>query len=79
MKVFDISNGNEIRTLSGHGDAVRAVAFTKDQQKLVTGSADKTIRTWNAGNGQPMLTYQAGAPVLSLAVGPDNKTLAVGP
>ena len=78
VAVFDVNGGNEIRNVGGFGEAVRAVVYSKDQQKLVAGSVDKTIRSYNAGNGQPMLTYQAGGPVTSLAIGADNKTLAAG-
>jgi WD40 repeat protein len=78
MRIFDVNGGNEIRKLEGFGDAVRALAYTNDQQKLVAGSTDKTIRTYNAGNGQPMLTYPAGGAVFSLSVGSDHKTLAAG-
>ena len=60
-KVFDVNTGTVVRSLAGHGDAVRAVAFTKDAAKVVTGSADKTIRTWNAANGKPLLTYPGAA------------------
>ena len=39
VKVFDLNNGNVVRTLAGHGDAVRALAITKDGSKIVSGSA----------------------------------------
>ena len=43
----------------GHADAVRAVAVTRDGQKVVTGSADKTVKVWNLADGKLLLTYPA--------------------
>ncbi len=37
IKVFEVATGKDLLTLEGHGDAVRAVAVTKDGQKVVSG------------------------------------------
>src|SRR5262249_54207448 len=43
------------------------------------GSADKTIKSWNATDGKPLLNYPAQpAAVLSLAVSGDNKHFVAG-
>ena len=34
---------------SAHSDGVLSVAFSPDGTKIVSGSADKTIKVWDAG------------------------------
>ncbi|KIJ64712.1 hypothetical protein HYDPIDRAFT_28079 [Hydnomerulius pinastri MD-312] len=40
-----------IQTFEGHENWVTCVAFFKDEQRLVTGSDDKTVRVWNREMG----------------------------
>ena len=35
---------------SAHSDQVRSVAFSPDGKTIVSGSKDKTIKVWDAGN-----------------------------
>ena len=74
-----MNTGNPVRSLDGHGDAVRAVAVTKDGAKIVSGSADKTYKVWNLADGKLLLTSPAQpAPILALAVSADGKRIAAG-
>ena len=40
-----------LATLSGHGDRVITAAFSADGSRIVTASADKTARVWDAATG----------------------------
>ncbi|MEM9087929.1 MAG: hypothetical protein AAGC93_04210 [Cyanobacteria bacterium P01_F01_bin.53] len=44
--------GELVRTFEGHEDWARAVAFSPDGTKLVTGSEDQTVRLWST-QGSP--------------------------
>ncbi|MBV9229399.1 MAG: WD40 repeat domain-containing protein, partial [Chloroflexi bacterium] len=47
MKVWNLSSGKEVRTLTGHADLVICVALSRDGRTLISGSADSTIKVWD--------------------------------
>ncbi|KMZ69392.1 U-box domain-containing protein 72 [Zostera marina] len=44
--LFDRSSGQILSTLTGHSKKVTSVKFVSDDELLITGSADKTVRVW---------------------------------
>jgi WD40 repeat protein len=66
-------------TLSGHSDEVRSVAWSPDGKRLVTASADETVKVWNSESGEELFTITGHrAKVYSVAWSPDGKRLATG-
>lgn len=79
IKLWDPIAYLEIRTLSGHTDAVISLATSPDGQILASGSADTTIKLWDLRTGSELRSFLGHChSVLSLAITPDGKTLASG-
>jgi len=67
------------QALKGHTKPVTGVAFSPDGKTLASGSADGTVKLWNAQTGELQQTHEeAGAEIHGLAFAPDGKTLAIG-
>ncbi|CCA76182.1 hypothetical protein PIIN_10175, partial [Serendipita indica DSM 11827] len=68
------------RSLWGHHGRVNVVAFSPNGSRIVSGSADKTIRVWDADTGQSLgrpLEGHQGV-VSSLAFSPDGSQIVSG-
>jgi WD40 repeat protein len=65
-------------TIKGHTNVIHAVAFSPDGKWIATGSADKTIRIWNAATGERKDRISHTDPIYCLSFSPDGKTLASG-
>jgi len=51
VKVFDVPSKAQLRQLKGHTSAVKATVWSSDGLGIISGSDDKSIRTWDLGTG----------------------------
>jgi WD40 repeat protein len=71
--------GKQVRASGGHGGFVFKVIHHPKQPLLVTCSADKTVRVWNADNGSAVRTLSGHTDyVYAIAVSPDGNEIASG-
>ncbi|KZP17827.1 WD40 repeat-like protein [Athelia psychrophila] len=69
-----------LKTLEGHKDQVRAVAYSPDGTHIVSGSADKTIRIWDAETGEAVGDPLRGHAdwIMAIAYSPDGRHIVSG-
>ena len=75
ITIWDLSTGQELRTLTGHSDSVNSVVISPDGQTVVSGSSDKTIKIWQLSTGQELRTLEGDGLINSLAISPDGQIL----
>jgi WD40 repeat protein/serine/threonine protein kinase len=79
VKLWDLSTGRVLHSLTAHTGAVSGLAFSPDGKRLASGSRDGTIALWDVGSGTVVraLLGHSRAPS-RLQFSPDGKTLAAG-
>ncbi len=79
IKVWRLSDGTLLRTLTGHTSEVSSVAVTPDGQTIVSGSCDNTIKVWRLSDGMLLRTLRGHrSSVPAVAVTPDGQTVVSG-
>ena len=63
VRLLDLETGTIARELKGHTGSVMAGLFTSDGTRLLTGSFDRTIRTWDVSTGMPI-----GQPIRNIPI-----------
>ncbi|MEM9450683.1 MAG: NB-ARC domain-containing protein [Cyanobacteria bacterium P01_E01_bin.6] len=77
IKIWSLSTGRCIRTLSGHDNWVWTVAFSPNGQLIATGSGDHTVKVWEVATGQCLQTlYGHDSRVWAVTFNSNGQTLA---
>lgn len=76
VSIYDLDSNRQINILSGHSEAVSAVALSNDGKLIASGSWDKTIKIWDVASGNLNSTFFGHTDgILSLAFSPDGERL----
>ena len=74
--LVDLLSGT-VRGLHAHHDHVRAAAFSKDGQRLVTGGSDTALNLWNVQSGRRVASRKPhNDPITDLALSGDGRFIA---
>jgi WD40 repeat protein len=76
LKLWD--GAKPIADLGGYNNAISSLLFLADGRQLLTASRDGTLRVWDVAKRKTVKTLPCGAPISSMVLSPDAKTLAVG-
>ncbi len=69
----------EMKVLKGHADSVEKVLITPDGRRVISASADKTIRIWDLESGEQLFTLRGHQSIISIfAILPDGRRLVSG-
>ncbi|MFO0881389.1 MAG: M56 family metallopeptidase [Gemmataceae bacterium] len=86
VRFWDIETGALLSTLeTRHEERIYGLDLAADGKSFVTGSWDRSARVWQRDGQEPELTLvprryrpESNFPILTVAVSPDGRTLAVG-
>jgi WD40 repeat protein len=76
VKIWRVSDGVLLRTLTGFYDSVTSVAFSHSGQILVAGSIDRSVKVWNAANWSLIRSIGFSDFIFGVAFSPDDRQLA---
>jgi WD40 repeat protein len=58
IKIWNVDNGECLKTLKGHNDLVWRTIYSPDGKYVISGSNDKTIKIWNVESGECLRTLE---------------------
>ena len=72
--MWDLATGRALATLQGHAASVTGGVVTPDGQRVVSASADDTLKVWDLATGRVLATLEGHtASVTGCAVTPDGQ------
>ncbi|QUW02760.1 AAA-like domain-containing protein [Chloracidobacterium validum] len=78
FQVLEIDSGR-IQNFEGHLDTVWSISFSPDGKKIITGSADKTARIWDAETGRELRRLEGHSDVIhSVDITLDGRKVVTG-
>ena len=57
VKIWDVSSGTLLKTLTVHGDGILECNFSHCGTLIVSGSDDKTIRVWKGFDEEKLVKF----------------------
>jgi WD40 repeat protein len=77
-RIFSIASGEQQAVLAGHSGPVTYACFSADGKRVLTASADKTIRIWDNSERKPGdLIANVGEPLVGASISVNHNLLAL--
>ena len=77
VRIYDLATFKLSRRFEGHSREITDLAFTPDGRRLLTSSADCTVRVWDMPTGRCLSWLSFGSPVLSMAMALSGESLSI--
>jgi WD40 repeat protein len=78
LKIVNIADGKELKSLEGHTHHVLAVDWKADGKQLVTGGADNVVKVWDYESGEQLRTLNPANKQITGLRWISGKALVVG-
>ncbi|KAL9252064.1 Eukaryotic translation initiation factor 3 subunit I-like protein [Drosera capensis] len=75
--VWFADNGERLGTYRGHNGAVWTCDVSRDSKRLITGSADQTVKLWNVQTGTELYTFNFDSPARSVEFSVGDKLVVI--
>jgi WD40 repeat protein/uncharacterized caspase-like protein len=77
VQIWDVTTGQPIAAIKGHGRGVSKVAFSRDGKLLASGGTDNTIKIWDVATRNELRTLAGHTSAIdSIDFSPDGRLLA---
>lgn len=77
VQLWDVTTGQQIAAIKGHGRGVSKVAFSRDNKLLASGGTDNTIKIWDVATRSELRTLTGHTSAIeSIDFSPDGRLLA---
>jgi WD40 repeat protein len=76
--VWNLETREELLSLHGHSDWIRAVAVTPDGKQAISTLSDNTLNLWNLQTGEVIASFTGESLINCCAVAPDGVTIVAG-
>jgi len=79
IKVWDIlGGGRAVHTMSNHQKTITSMCLDSTRSRIISGGLDGHLKIYNTSSFGVTFNLKYDAPILSLAISPDNAQLVVG-
>ncbi|HMJ06189.1 MAG TPA: BACON domain-containing carbohydrate-binding protein, partial [Chthoniobacterales bacterium] len=78
VKVWRVSDGTLLATLTGHFDKVNTVAFSHNGEMIASGSTDMSIKLWRVSDFSLIRTMGSSEFIFGVAFAPNDQELTSG-
>ena len=78
IKVWCLSTGQELLSLSGHSDWVSSIVVTPDGKKVISASDDNTLKVWDLETRQVIANFTGESSLECCAVAENGVTIIAG-
>jgi WD40 repeat protein len=76
FRIWNVTTGKQRHAIGKHTWTVHDLQYTPDGRKLISASADKSIRWWDAKTARELRYLEADDQVTSISLSPDGTLLA---